>query len=74
MHTLTLWHSETQLYEKIHRSEQKYKVALEILSYHNTTTEEELELLKDKQVELQPRVGEYVPKHFDGQKLFHLIM
>ncbi|UYV77685.1 hypothetical protein LAZ67_15001923 [Cordylochernes scorpioides] len=31
-----------QLYDKIRRSEQKYKVALEILAYHNTCTEEEV--------------------------------
>lgn len=34
------------LYDKIQRSEQKYRVALEILSYHNTCSEEEFEHAK----------------------------
>ncbi|UYV77686.1 hypothetical protein LAZ67_15001937 [Cordylochernes scorpioides] len=37
---LALHHAK--LYDKIRRSEQKYKVALEILAYHNTCTEEEV--------------------------------
>ena len=42
---LALHHAK--LYDKIRRSEQKYRVALEVLSYHNTCTEEEfLESLK----------------------------
>lgn len=41
---LALHHAK--LYDKIRRSEQKYKVALEILSYHNTCTEEEVERAK----------------------------
>ncbi|XP_045461799.1 probable 3',5'-cyclic phosphodiesterase pde-5 isoform X3 [Harmonia axyridis] len=36
---LALHHAK--LYDKIRKSEQKYKVALEVLSYHNTCTEEE---------------------------------
>lgn len=38
---LALHHAK--LYDKIRRSEQKYRVALEVLSYHNTCTEEEYE-------------------------------
>ena len=37
---LALHHAK--LYDKIRRSEKKYRVALEVLSYHNTCTEEEL--------------------------------
>lgn len=36
---LALHHAK--LYDKIRRSEQKYRVALEVLSYHNTCTNEE---------------------------------
>ncbi|KAL3275955.1 hypothetical protein HHI36_020689 [Cryptolaemus montrouzieri] len=36
---LALHHAK--LYDKIRKSEQKYRVALEVLSYHNTCTEEE---------------------------------
>nr|CAI5850668.1 unnamed protein product [Callosobruchus analis] len=39
---LALHHAK--LYDKIRKSEQKYKVALEVLSYHNTCTEEEFAL------------------------------
>lgn len=35
-----------QLYDKIRRSEQKYRVALEVLSYHSQCTEEELNSLR----------------------------
>ncbi|XP_044731817.1 probable 3',5'-cyclic phosphodiesterase pde-5 [Chrysoperla carnea] len=38
---LALHHAK--LYDKIRRSEQKYRVALEVLSYHNTCSEEELQ-------------------------------
>lgn len=37
---LALHHAK--LYDKIRRSEQKYRVALEVLSYHNTSTEDDL--------------------------------
>lgn len=36
---LALHHAK--LFDKIRRSEQKYKVALEVLSYHSTCSEEE---------------------------------
>uniref|UniRef100_T1GUS3 PDEase domain-containing protein n=1 Tax=Megaselia scalaris TaxID=36166 RepID=T1GUS3_MEGSC len=35
----------TKLYDKIRKSEQKYKVALEVLSYHSTCAENEVEKL-----------------------------
>ncbi|XP_055596828.1 probable 3',5'-cyclic phosphodiesterase pde-5 isoform X2 [Uranotaenia lowii] len=38
---LALHHAK--LYDKIRRSEQKYRVALEVLSYHNTCTEQEVD-------------------------------
>ena len=34
-----------KLYDKIRRSEQKYKVALEVLSYHNAASCEEVEMI-----------------------------
>lgn len=37
---LALHHAK--LYDKIRRSAQKYRVALEVLSYHNTASEEEV--------------------------------
>ncbi|KFM58380.1 putative 3',5'-cyclic phosphodiesterase pde-5, partial [Stegodyphus mimosarum] len=45
---LALHHAK--LYDKIRRSEQKHKVALEILSYHNTCSEEEMNAIKDVQL------------------------
>ena len=41
---LALHHAK--LYDKIRRSEQKYKVALEVLSYHSGATQEECENIK----------------------------
>ncbi|XP_076440907.1 putative 3',5'-cyclic phosphodiesterase pde-5 isoform X2 [Babylonia areolata] len=41
---LALHHAK--LYDKIRRSEQKYRVALEVLSYHSQATEEELNHLR----------------------------
>ncbi|KAJ8979761.1 hypothetical protein NQ317_015238 [Molorchus minor] len=41
---LALHHAK--LYDKIIKSEQRYRVALEVLSYHNTCTEEEYELAR----------------------------
>ena len=36
-----------QLYEKIRRSEQKYRVALEVLSYHSQSSDDEFQNVKD---------------------------
>ncbi|XP_025109858.1 probable 3',5'-cyclic phosphodiesterase pde-5 isoform X2 [Pomacea canaliculata] len=41
---LALHHAK--LYDKVRRSEQKYRVALEVLSYHSQCTEQELNALK----------------------------
>ncbi|XP_066975379.1 probable 3',5'-cyclic phosphodiesterase pde-5 [Macrobrachium rosenbergii] len=45
---LALHHAK--LYDKIRRSEQKYKVALEMMSYHSSCGEEELDLLAREHV------------------------
>ena len=39
-----------QLYEKIRRSEQKYRVALEVLSYHSTSSDDEFVNIKSRPV------------------------
>ena len=36
-----------QLYEKIRRSEQKYRVALEVLSYHSKAADEEVDKMNN---------------------------
>ncbi|KAI8431240.1 hypothetical protein MSG28_001277 [Choristoneura fumiferana] len=43
---LALHHA--RLYDQIVRNEQKYKIALEVLSYHNTCDEEDVNLLLDE--------------------------
>lgn len=43
---LALHHAK--LYDKIRKSEQKYKVALEVLSYHNSCTEDEYRVAVQK--------------------------
>lgn len=45
---LALHHAK--LYEKIRRSEQKYRVALEVLSYHSQSSEEEFQAIKANKV------------------------
>ncbi|KAL4235697.1 hypothetical protein ACF0H5_004090 [Mactra antiquata] len=45
---LALHHAK--LYEKIRRSEQKYKVALEVLSYHSQSSEDEFQSVKTQNV------------------------
>ena len=42
---LALHHAK--LYDKIRRSEQKLKVSQEVLSYHNTATPEEVDMVQD---------------------------
>ncbi|XP_069161580.1 probable 3',5'-cyclic phosphodiesterase pde-5 isoform X4 [Procambarus clarkii] len=55
---LALHHAK--LYDKIRRSEQKYKVALEVLSYHNCCTDDELETLQaDSLANALPGVDDY---------------
>ena len=54
---LALHHAK--LYDKIRRSEQKYKVALEVLSYHNSSSAEEVEaILATKCPEEDPEITE----------------
>ena len=43
---LALHHAK--LYDKIRRSEQKYKVALEVLSYHNASSAIEVDEILDE--------------------------
>ncbi|XP_064626928.1 probable 3',5'-cyclic phosphodiesterase pde-5 isoform X4 [Lineus longissimus] len=55
---LALHHAK--LYEKIRRSEQKYKVALEVLSYHSQCSDQELGALKSKHLpEQMPEICSY---------------
>lgn len=62
---LALHHAK--LYDKIRRSEQKYRVALEVLSYHNSCTEEEVNLaLRDGIPEQVIGVDDY---YFDPFRL-----
>jgi cAMP and cAMP-inhibited cGMP 3',5'-cyclic phosphodiesterase 10 len=51
---LALHHAK--LYDKIRKSEQKYRVALEVLSYHNSCTEEEYHVA----------LGEGIPSNLIG--------
>ncbi|XP_066144330.1 probable 3',5'-cyclic phosphodiesterase pde-5 isoform X3 [Euwallacea fornicatus] len=51
---LALHHAK--LYDKIKKSEQKYKVALDVLSYHNTCKEDEF----------KAALGEGIPEHLPG--------
>lgn len=65
---LALHHAK--LYDKIRKSEQKYRVALEVLSYHNTCTEEEFEAALKDGVPPQPQqlsvnVDDYYFNPFD---------
>ncbi|GFV46474.1 probable 3',5'-cyclic phosphodiesterase pde-5 [Trichonephila clavipes] len=55
---LALHHAK--LYDKIRRSEQKHKLALEILSYHNTCSEEEIGAIKAINLPVDPvRLQDY---------------
>lgn len=61
---LALHHAK--LYDKIRRSEQKYRVALEVLSYHNTCTEEEFrQALKEGIPENVIGIDDYYFNPFD---------
>lgn len=61
---LALHHAK--LYDKIRRSEQKYRVALEVLSYHNTSTEEEVrKCLEDNIPNEIPDIDDYYFNPFD---------
>ncbi|KAL8606518.1 hypothetical protein ACOMHN_037749 [Nucella lapillus] len=61
---LALHHAK--LYDKIRRSEQKYRVALEVLSYHSQCTEEELSNLRALPLPEQiPRITQYTFSPWD---------
>ncbi|XP_065316589.1 probable 3',5'-cyclic phosphodiesterase pde-5 isoform X2 [Gordionus sp. m RMFG-2023] len=60
---LALYHA--QLYEKIYRSEKKYKVALEVLSYHITAGQDEVERLMAKGGSLPNDVTVEAIRNFD---------
>ncbi|KAL5022127.1 hypothetical protein ScPMuIL_001282 [Solemya velum] len=55
---LALHHAK--LYEKIHRSEQKYRVALEVLSYHSKSSDDETASLVNKHM---PEVIEGISRY-----------
>lgn len=55
---LALHHAK--LYDKIRRSEQKYKVALEVLSYHNGSSAQEVEKIIQEPIPMQdPLISRY---------------
>jgi len=61
---LALHHAK--LYDKIRRSEQKYRVALEVLSYHNTCTEDEVnKCLRSGIPSMVPDIDDYYFSPFD---------
>nr|KAG5705883.1 hypothetical protein BaRGS_030773 [Batillaria attramentaria] len=61
---LALHHAK--LYDKIRRSEQKYRVALEVLSYHGQCTEEELNHLRALPVpDTIPNITDYTFSPWD---------
>ncbi|XP_067002756.2 probable 3',5'-cyclic phosphodiesterase pde-5 isoform X2 [Anabrus simplex] len=72
---LALHHAK--LYEKIARSEQKYRVALEVLSYHNTCSEAEVEAIQLQGIpDVMPGVDDYYFSVFtldDYEKARHAI-
>lgn len=54
---LALHHAK--LYDKIRRSEQKYRVALEVLSYHNTCTRTEVDRCLTDPMDPLPHIDSY---------------
>ncbi|TKR96924.1 hypothetical protein L596_010873 [Steinernema carpocapsae] len=65
---LALHHAK--LYDKIRRSEQKYRVALEVLAYHSVCNKDEVNKLK--KVQVKNRVPELETFDFNGMKLSEL--
>ncbi|PAV67774.1 hypothetical protein WR25_04267 isoform F [Diploscapter pachys] len=65
---LALHHAK--LYDKIRRSEQKYRVALEVLAYHSVCNKDEVNKLK--KIHLTDRVSELETFDFNGMKLSEL--
>jgi cAMP and cAMP-inhibited cGMP 3',5'-cyclic phosphodiesterase 10 len=72
---LALHHAK--LYDKIRKSEQKYRVALEVLSYHNTCSEEEVaKCLKYDIPQKLPMVDDFYFSAFeltDFEKVIHSV-
>uniref|UniRef100_A0A914WWF4 Phosphodiesterase n=1 Tax=Plectus sambesii TaxID=2011161 RepID=A0A914WWF4_9BILA len=65
---LALHHAK--LYDKIRRSEQKYRVALEVLAYHSVCNKDEVNKLK--KVKLRDRIVELETFDFNALKLSEL--
>ena len=56
---LALHHAK--LYDKIRRSEQKYKVALEVLSYHNSSSAAEVDQIISEPIpDIDDSISKYV--------------
>jgi cAMP and cAMP-inhibited cGMP 3',5'-cyclic phosphodiesterase 10 len=54
------------LYDKIRRSEKKYRVALEVLSYHNTCNDEEIEKCEKMGIPAKiPRLNDFYFNPFE---------
>lgn len=72
---LALHHAK--LYDKIRRSEKKYRVALEVLSYHNACTDEEIKKCEEMGIPASiPKLADYCFSPFeidDYQKVTHVI-
>ena len=65
---LALHHAK--LYDKIRRSEQKYRVALEVLSYHNASSHNEVaQILEDGEPPKDEGISKYVLFHYSIYKL-----
>ncbi|VDN52735.1 unnamed protein product [Dracunculus medinensis] len=64
---LALHHAK--LYDKIKRSEKKYRVALEVLTYHSTCTREEVEKLNSLKMEIKDRIVEIETIDIDVRQL-----
>ncbi|CAD6184159.1 unnamed protein product [Caenorhabditis auriculariae] len=65
---LALHHAK--LYDKIRRSEQKYRVALEVLAYHSVCNKDEVNKLK--KIQINERVMELETFDFNGMRLSEL--
>ncbi|CAB3408797.1 unnamed protein product [Caenorhabditis bovis] len=65
---LALHHAK--LYDKIRRSEQKYRVALEVLAYHSVCNSDEVNKLK--KIEINERITELETIDFNGMRLSEL--
>lgn len=64
---LALHHA--RLYDKIMRKEQRYRVALEVLSYHNTCKEDEVRRVLESNEDREEDVNSLTNFYFDPYKL-----